>query len=60
MTEERKHAIVLATVILTERRLQPLLEKDDRVGKPNVGAGFWAEASTKKIYGRRSAYSGFD
>jgi hypothetical protein len=30
MTEERKHAILLATVILTARRLQPLLEEDDK------------------------------
>jgi len=27
MTEERKHAILLATVILTARRLQPLLRR---------------------------------
>jgi hypothetical protein len=37
MTEERKYAILLATVILTARRLQPLLEEDDRDGKPNMG-----------------------
>jgi hypothetical protein len=28
MTEERKHAILLATSILTARKLQPLLEED--------------------------------
>jgi hypothetical protein len=33
MTEERKNAILLATVILTPRKLQPLLEEDDREGK---------------------------
>jgi len=48
MTEERKHAILLATVILTARRLQPLLEEDDREGKPNMGTEFWAETYTKK------------
>jgi hypothetical protein len=37
MTEERKHAILLATVILTARGLQPLLEDDDHAGKPNMG-----------------------
>jgi hypothetical protein len=50
MTEERKHAILLATVILTARRLQPLLEEDDRDGKPNMGTEFWAEAYTKKSH----------
>ena len=48
MTEERKHAILLATVILTARKLQPLLEADDRAGKPNMGTEFWAENYTKK------------
>ena len=43
MTEERKHAILLATAILTARKLQPLLEEDDAVGKPNMGTVFWAE-----------------
>jgi hypothetical protein len=48
MTEERKYAILLATVILTARRLQPLLAEDDRDGKPNMGTEFWAEIYTKK------------
>jgi len=48
MTEERKHAILLATVILTARRLQPLLEEDDKAGKPNMATEFWAEACTKR------------
>jgi len=48
MTEERKHAILLATVILTARRLQPLLEADEEAGKPNMGTEFWAEVYTKK------------
>jgi hypothetical protein len=48
MTEERKHAILLATVILTARRLQPLLEELDRQGKPNMATEFWAEVCTKK------------
>src|SRR6266481_6608833 len=48
MTEERKHAILLATVILTARRLQPLLEEDDWECKPNMGTEFWAEVYTKK------------
>ena len=47
MTEERKHAILLATVILTARRLQPLLEANDEAGKPNM-ATEWAEVYTKK------------
>jgi len=48
MTEERKHAILLATVILTTRRLQPLLEEDDHASKPNMATEFWAEIYTKK------------
>jgi hypothetical protein len=62
MTEERKHVILLATVILTARRLQPLLEEVDREGKPNMATEFWAEVYTKKsrIDGTRRAYSGFD
>jgi len=48
MTEERKHAILLATVILTARKLQPLLEEDDAAGKPNMGREFWAEIYVKK------------
>ncbi len=48
MTEERKHAILLATVILTARRLQPLLEEDDKECQPNMGREFWAEVYTKK------------
>jgi hypothetical protein len=48
MTEERKHAILLATVILTARRLQPLLEEQDREGKPNMAIEFWTEVYTKK------------
>jgi len=35
-------------VILTARRLQPLLEEDDREGKPNMGRDFWVEVYTKK------------
>jgi len=45
MTEGRKQAILLATVILTARKLQPLLEEDDRAGKPNMGTEFWAKES---------------
>ncbi|MFI5057553.1 MAG: hypothetical protein ACHQLQ_05160 [Candidatus Acidiferrales bacterium] len=48
MTEERKHAILLATVILTARKLQPILEEDDAAGKPNMATEFWAERYTKK------------
>jgi hypothetical protein len=47
MTEERKHAILLAAVILTARRLQPLLEEDSAACKPNMGTEFWAEVYTK-------------
>ena len=52
MTEERKHAILLATVISTARRLQPLLEADDEAGKPNMGTEFWAAVYTKKSIDR--------
>ena len=48
MTEERKHAILLATVILTARRLQPLLEANDESGKPNMATDFWTDAYTKR------------
>jgi hypothetical protein len=48
MTEERKHAILLATAILTARKLQPLLEEGFAVGKPNMRTEFWAEIYTKK------------
>ena len=40
MTEERKHAILLATVILTARKLQPLLDEVEREGKPNMAITF--------------------
>jgi hypothetical protein len=52
MTEERKHAILLATVILTARRLQPLLEEDDASGKPNMATEFWAEIAVKRALER--------
>ena len=52
MTEERKHAILPATVILTARKLQPLLEEDDQAGKPNMTTEFWAENYTKKSIAR--------
>lgn len=48
MTEERKHAILLATIILTARKLQPLLEEEDEAGKPNMAINFWVERYTKK------------
>ena len=48
MTEERKHAILLATVILTARKLQPLFEEDFAKGKPNMATEFWAEVYTKR------------
>jgi hypothetical protein len=48
MTEERKHAILLATVILTARRLQPILEADDQAGKPNMATEFWAKVAVSK------------
>jgi hypothetical protein len=52
MTEERKHAILLATVILTARRLQPLLEEDDKECKPNMATEFWAEVAVKRALER--------
>jgi hypothetical protein len=49
MTEERKHAILLATVILTARKLQPLLEEDDRVpwlaANPHLNIAFLKDRS---------------
>ncbi len=47
MTEERKQTILLATAILTARKLQPLLEEDFAAGKPNMGTEFWGEVYTK-------------
>jgi hypothetical protein len=37
MSEERKHAILLAAATLTARRLRPLLEEDDSAGKTQHG-----------------------
>lgn len=36
------------SVILTVRRLQPLLEEQDREGKPNLATECWAKVYTKK------------
>jgi hypothetical protein len=55
MTEERKHVILLATAILTARRLSFLFEEVDRGGKPNMATDFWAEASVKNGI-ERAAY----
>lgn len=52
MTEERKHAILLAAVILTARRLQPLLEEDDRECKPNMATEFWAKVAVNRAIER--------
>lgn len=41
MTEERKHAILLAVTILTARKMMPIM--DDESGKPNMAQDFWAE-----------------
>jgi len=59
MTEERKHAILLATVILTARRLQPLLEEVDREGKPNMATEFGRKSTRRNRWNAR-AYPGFD
>jgi len=59
MTEERKHAILLATVILTARRLQPLLEEGDRDASQTWG-GILGRRLYEEIDGTSSAYSGFD
>ena len=48
MTEGRKHVILLATVILTARKLQPLLEEDDAEGNPNMCREFWVETHAKR------------
>jgi hypothetical protein len=52
MTEERKHAILLATVILTARRLQPLLETTDETSKPNMATEFWAKVAVSRAIER--------
>jgi hypothetical protein len=52
MTEERKHAILLATVILTARKLQPLLEEEDKAGKPNMAKEFWAKVAVSRAIER--------
>ena len=52
MTEERKHAILLTTIILTARKLQPLLEEADKECKPNMGTEFWAEIAVKRALER--------
>jgi hypothetical protein len=52
MTEERKHTILLATVILTARRLQPLLEAVDEAGKPNMATEYWATVAVNKAIER--------
>jgi hypothetical protein len=55
MTEERKHVILLATAILTARRLSFLFEEVDRGGKPNMATDFWTEVSVKSGI-ERAAY----
>jgi hypothetical protein len=57
MTEERKHAILLATVILTARKLQPLLEEDDQA---EHGEGVLDRNLHQEVDRTGSAYSGFD
>lgn len=52
MTEERKHAILLATVIRTARKLQPLLDEVERDGKPNMAITFWSEVYIKNAIER--------
>lgn len=52
MTEERKHAILLATVILTARKLQPLLDEVEREGKPNMAITSWSEVYIKNAIER--------
>ena len=54
MTEERKHAILLATIILTARKLQPLLDEIEREGKPNMAVSFWSEVYIKNAIERAS------
>jgi hypothetical protein len=39
---------LLATVILTARKLHPLLEADDEAGKPNMATEYQAEIYIKK------------
>ena len=52
MTEERKHAILLATVILTARRPQPHLEATDETCKPNMATEFWAKVAVSRAIER--------
>ena len=54
MTEERKHAISLATVILTARKLQPLLYEIEREGKPNMAVSFLSGVYIKNAIERAS------
>jgi hypothetical protein len=49
MTQERKHAILLAAVILTARKLQPLLDEMEREGKAIT---FWSEVYIKNAIER--------
>ena len=44
MTEERKHAILLAATILCARKMMPLLEED----APNMAQEFWAGHYAKR------------
>jgi hypothetical protein len=50
MTEERKHAILLATVILTARKLQPLLEADDEAGSQTWGRNFGRKFTQENLW----------
>ncbi len=60
MTEERKHAILLATVILTTRRLQPLLEEDDRECNAELGYVILGGGLHQEVDGARGAHPGLD
>jgi hypothetical protein len=52
MKQIEANAILLATVILTPRKLEPLLEQDDHAGKPNMGTEFWVKVYTKRAIER--------
>ena len=57
MTEGRKHVILLSTVILTARKLQPLLEEDDAEGKPKHGQRILGRDPHREVDGARGAHS---
>ncbi len=44
MTEERKHAVLLAATILCARKMMPMLEDET----PNIAQAFWTRHYVKR------------